>query len=104
MQFAAMVRPRFREHLPAITHVDGTARLQTVEGERSPFLHALLERFHARTGTPVLLNASLNGPGDPLTEAPAHSVKTFRETQMHALVLPPFVVRKRDEPPVPPRG
>ena len=103
MQFAADVRPEFREWLPAITHVDGTARLQTVESENTPFLHGLLSRFHERTGCPVLLNTSLNGKGDPLTETPAHSVATFRTTAMHALVLPPFLVRKREEPPVPPR-
>jgi carbamoyltransferase len=103
MQIAADVRPEYRDQLPAITHVDGTARLQTVDAENTPFLHALLERFEARTGCPVLLNTSLNGPGDPLTETPEHSLATFRETQMHALALPPFLVRKRDEPPVAPR-
>jgi carbamoyltransferase len=100
MQFAADVRSEYREQLPAITHVDGTARLQTVEPENSPFLHALLTRFAERTGCPVLLNTSLNGQGDPLTETPADSLACFRTTAMHALVMPPFLVRKRDEPPV----
>jgi carbamoyltransferase len=103
MQFAADVRPEHRERLPAITHVDGTARLQTVERESSPFLHALLTRFEQRTGCPVLLNTSLNGKGDPLTETPADSLDCFRTTEMHALVMPPFLIRKRDEPPVVPR-
>ncbi len=103
MQFAADVRPAFREQLPAITHVDGTARLQTVEPEHTPFLHALLTRFEERTGCPVLLNTSLNGKGDPLTETPADSLATFRTTEMHALVLPPFLVRKPVDPPLPPR-
>jgi carbamoyltransferase len=101
MQLAADVRPEFRELLPAITHVDGTARLQTVDAENTPFLHALLSRFEARTGCPVLLNTSLNGPGDPLTETPAHSLATFRRTAMHALVLPPFLVTKPQPPPLP---
>jgi carbamoyltransferase len=103
MQFAADVRPEHRTRLPAITHVDGTARLQTVTEETTPLLHALLRRFEERTGCPVLLNTSLNGPGDPLTETPADSLETFRATAMHALALPPFLVRKRDEPPLPPR-
>lgn len=103
MQIAADVRAQFRHLLPAITHVDGTARLQTVDAEHNPFLHALLRRFEARTTCPVLLNTSLNGPGDPLTEMPAHSLATFRETPMHTLVLPPFLVRKREEPPLPSR-
>jgi carbamoyltransferase len=101
MQIAAEVRLEFRERLPAITHVDGTARMQTVDAQNTPFLHALLTRFHARTGCPVLLNTSLNGPGDPLTETPAHSLATFRQTDLHALVLPPLIVRKRQEPPLP---
>jgi carbamoyltransferase len=101
MQIAADVRREFRDRLPAITHVDGTARVQTVDAENTPFLHALLTRFEARTGCPVLLNTSLNGPGDPLTETPEHSLATFRQTAMHALVLPPLLVRKRHEPPLP---
>ncbi len=101
MQFAADVRPEFRARLPAITHVDGTARLQSVDAENHPFLHALLTRFHGRTGCPVLLNTSLNGKGDPLTETPAHSLATFRTTAMHALALPPFLVRKPVDPPLP---
>jgi carbamoyltransferase len=99
MQIAADVRAEFRAALPAVTHVDGTARLQTVDQENTPFLHALLTRFRARTGCPVLLNTSLNGPGAPLTETPADSVATFRATAMHALALPPFLMRKRS--PVP---
>ncbi|WP_067172028.1 carbamoyltransferase family protein [Microtetraspora niveoalba] len=101
MQYAADVRPPYREGLPAITHVDGTARLQTVEPEATPFLHALLTRWHERTGCPVLVNTSLNGPGDPLTETPEHSIETLRKTNLHALVLPPYLIRKRKEPPVP---
>ncbi len=62
MQIAADVRPEFRSQYPAITHVDNTARLQTVDVDNTPFLHALLTRFHERTGSPVLLNTSLNGP------------------------------------------
>jgi len=103
MQIAADVRPEHREALPAITHVDGTARLQTVEPENTPLLHALLARFEERTGCPVLLNTSLNGKGDPLCETPEHALGTFRTTDMHALVLPPFLVTKREAPPVPPR-
>ena len=100
MQFAADVHPEYRDELPAITHVDATARLQSVDAGNTPFLHALLTRFERRTGCPVLLNTSLNGQGDPLTETPADSLACFRSTAMHALVLPPFLVRKRHEPPL----
>jgi carbamoyltransferase len=103
MQFAAGVRPEERARLPAITHVDGTARLQSVDAESTPWLHELLRRFEARTGCPVLLNTSLNGQGDPLTESVADSIACLRATSMHALAVPPFLVRKRVEPPIPPR-
>jgi len=104
MQYAADVRPEHRAALPAITHVDGTARLQTVEEAQAPFLYALLKRFEARTGCPVLLNTSLNAKGDPLVETAAEALACFETTAMHAVVMPPYLVRKRVEPPVPSRA
>ncbi len=101
MQYAADVRPEFRALYPGITHVDGTARLQTVEPVNTPFLHELMTRWFERTGSPVLLNTSLNGPGDPLTETPEQSIATLRNTGMHALAIPPFLLVKREEPAVP---
>lgn len=101
MQYAAAVRLGYRERFPGITHVDGSARLQTVEPVNTPFLYELLTAWYARTGSPVLINTSLNGPGDPLTETPDQSVETLRTTNMHALAMPPYLIRKRDEPPVP---
>lgn len=95
MQYAAAVRDRYRVLYPGITHVDGTARLQTVEARHTPLLHDLLLRWYARTGAPVLVNTSLNGPGAPLTETPAESVATLRETGLHALAMPPYLIRKR---------
>lgn len=95
MQYAAPVRPQYRQALPGITHVDGSARLQTVEPASAPFLHALLTAWHARTGMPVLVNTSLNGPGDPLTEAPEDSIETLCKTNLHALAMPPYLIRKR---------
>ncbi|MEV4469874.1 carbamoyltransferase C-terminal domain-containing protein [Nonomuraea sp. NPDC049504] len=101
MQYAVAVRPAYRDRLPGITHVDGTARLQTVERATTPFLHALLTRWHALTGVPVLINTSLNGPGEPLTETPEHSIETLRTTGMHALALPPYLIRRHEEPRLP---
>lgn len=101
MQLATDVRPEHRAALPAITHVDGTARIQTVEPGGTPFLHALLAAFAARTGCPVLLNTSLNGKGDPLTETPADSMACLTGTELHAMAMPPYLVRKRDATPVP---
>ncbi|MFC5825168.1 carbamoyltransferase C-terminal domain-containing protein [Nonomuraea insulae] len=95
------VRPSYRDLLPGVTHVDGTALPQTVERDSTPFLHALLTRWHERTGTPVLINTSLHGPGEPVTETPEHSIETLRGTGLHALVMPPYLIRKHAEPPLP---
>jgi carbamoyltransferase len=98
MQFAAPVRPEAAELIPAVTHVDRTARLQTVGEQDDPFLRALLEAFDARTGIPVLLNTSFNRKEEPIIESPAQAVESFRRTPLHALVMPPCLVRKRIEP------
>ncbi|MFG1946583.1 carbamoyltransferase C-terminal domain-containing protein [Nonomuraea sp. NPDC048826] len=100
-QHTVAVRAGRRDALPGVTHVDGTARPRTVEPGGAPFLHDLLARWHALTGCPVLVNAALSGPGEPLTETPEHSIGTLRKTGLHALAMPPYLIRKRDEPPLP---
>ena len=99
MQFAAPVRQDAARVVPAITHVDFTARLQTVSDSDDPLLWALLNAFEARTGVPVLLNTSFNRKEEPIVETPAEAVETFRQTPMHALAMPPYLIRKRVEPP-----
>ena len=98
MQFAAPVHPEAAAIIPAVTHVDGTARLQTVGEHDDAFLRALLQAFAARTGVPVLLNTSFNRKEEPVVETPSQAVNSFRRTPMHALVMPPYLVRKRTEP------
>jgi carbamoyltransferase len=98
MQFAAPVRPEMAGVIPAVTHVDCTARLQTVGPNDDPLLRAVLERFAVCTGVPVLLNTSFNGKDEPIVELPAEALATFRTTPMHALAMPPYLIRKRDEP------
>ena len=103
MQFASAVRPDCRSYLPAVTHVDGSARIQTVDRENTPLLHDLLKAFEARTGCPVLLNTSLNGEGQPLVETPEDAVHCLLTTDMHALAMPPYLIRKIEEPELPGR-
>jgi carbamoyltransferase len=98
MQFAAPVRPEAAQRIPAVTHVDCTARLQTVGAQDDPLLRALLKGFEARTGIPVLLNTSFNRKEEPIVETPSEALETFRRTPMHALAMPPYMVRKRVEP------
>jgi len=101
MQFAAPVRPAMAQVVPAITHVDCTARLQTVGPRGDALLRALLTGFEARTGVPVLLNTSFNGKDEPIVETPFEAVASFRRMPLHALAMPPFLVTKRIEPELP---
>jgi carbamoyltransferase len=98
MQYAAAVKPDAAARIPAVTHVDCTARLQTVGPDDDPLLRALLLAFEARTGVPVLLNTSFNRKEEPIVETPAEALASFRATPMHALAMPPYLVRKRIEP------
>lgn len=101
MQFAAPVRPHMAARVPAITHVDGTARLQTVGFDADPLLRRLLQGFEASTGVPVLLNTSFNGKDEPIVETPQEALASFRRMPLHALAMPPFLVTKRNEPELP---
>jgi carbamoyltransferase len=94
MQYAAPVRAEAATIIPAVTHVDGTARLQTVGPDDDPFLRRLLLHFAERSGVPVLLNTSFNGKDEPIVETPAEALATFRATPMHALAMPPYLIRK----------
>ncbi len=100
MQFAAPVRPEAVASIPAVTHVDGTARLQTVGPRDDALLRTLLLAFAARTGVPVLLNTSFNRKDEPIVETPAQALETFRRTPLHALAMPPYLVRKHHGPAV----
>jgi len=94
MLLVATVRPEARDQLAAVTHVDGTARLQTVRSEDNPFLHRLLELVGEATGVPVLLNTSLNFPGKPIVETPADALELFINLPIDVLVLGDQLVRK----------
>ena len=101
MQFAAPVRPQVAPRVAAITHVDGTARLQTVGDGGDPLLRRLLQGFEMLTGVPVLLNTSFNGKDEPIVETPQEAIVSFRRLPLHALAMPPFLVSKRSEPELP---
>jgi len=94
MLLVKAVRPEVRDKVPAIVHVDGTARVQTVREKDNPFFYGLLRAFEDRTGVPVLLNTSFNVRGDPIVEAPMDAVECFLFTALDALVMYDWVVRK----------
>jgi carbamoyltransferase len=83
------VRPERRAQVPAITHHDGTGRLQTVRKQDCPLFYALLAEFAARTGVPILLNTSFN-EHEPIVCTPADALRCFTKTRMDALALGPF--------------
>jgi carbamoyltransferase len=89
------VRPEWRDRLAAITHVDGTARVQTLERDFAPRLYDLIEAYGRRTGVPVLLNTSLNLAGEPIVCSAAEGYSTFRRSGIDLLVAGNTRVRKR---------
>ncbi len=92
MLLVDLVRPERRAQIPAVTHHDGTGRLQTVDRADSPQFHALIAAFAARTGVPVLLNTSFN-EHEPIVCTPADALRCFTKTRMDALCLGPFLVQ-----------
>ena len=89
-----------RSTIPAVTHVDFSARVQTVHAETNPRYHALLSRFHALTGCPVLVNTSFNVRGEPVVCSPLDSWRCFMRTEMDALAIGSFVLRKEQQQPL----
>jgi len=95
MLYVADVKQDQRERLPAVTHVDGTARLQTVDREAAPRYHRLIETFGRATGVPVLLNTSFNLKGEPIVNTPAEAFSTFSRSGMDILVMGNHLVDKK---------
>ena len=87
MLLTVQVREEFRSALPGIVHVDGSTRVQTVNGRDDPFLAQLLEDFEAVAGLPVLLNTSFNDELEPMVDSPADAIRVFLSTDLDALVL-----------------
>ena len=94
MLYVAPVRVEKRSVLPAITHEDGSGRLQTVYQATNPAYHGVIRRFGEITGVPVIMNTSFNLKGEPIVESPAHAFNTFSLSGMDLLFLGNFVVAK----------
>jgi carbamoyltransferase len=88
------VPENLRDQLPAVTHVDGTARVHTVSSAANPLYHQLIGEFEKLTGVPVILNTSFNVKGEPIVTTPREAVRTFFGTGMDALAIGPFLVQK----------
>ena len=99
MLFVTQVRAAYREQLPAITHVDGSARVQTVSQTASPRFWTLLNEFGKLSGMPVVLNTSFNVRGQPIVCTPTEAVETFLDAQLDALVIGNCLVIRNDTQP-----
>jgi carbamoyltransferase len=94
MILTAQVKPEKRSVIPSVTHVDGSARPQTVERDVNPLYWRLIREFGNRTGVPVVMNTSFNLRGEPIVSTPTDAVRTFFSSGMDALVIGNFVVEK----------
>lgn len=94
MTFVYDVRPDKAAQIPAVRHVDGSARIQTVNHYSNPAYHDLLRAFKARTGVPVLINTSFNTRGEPIVCTPRDALESFFTTPLDALALGPFILEK----------
>ena len=94
MLFTHRVKPGWSERIPAVVHVDGTARIQTVDARDEPLVARMLESFERRTGVPVVVNTSLNTAGRPMVDDPRDALECFGSAPIDLLAIGPFVVRR----------
>jgi carbamoyltransferase len=94
MLFVHQVTPQWRDRIPAVVHVDGTARVQTVDRGHQPLVAGILDGFAARTGLPVIVNTSLNTAGRPMVDDPRDALECFGSAPVDVLALGPFLIRR----------
>ena len=87
-----------RSEIPAVTHVDDSARIQTVDSKRNPMLHRMLTRFNELTGCPVMINTSFNVRGEPIVCTPMDAYRCFMMTDMDALSIGKYLLLKSEQP------
>ncbi len=96
MEKVLLIRPEKRAQIPAVTHVDGTGRLQTVSAIDNPRYHRLIQRFYEKSGVPILLNTSFN-ENEPIVNTPEHALACFLRTDMDMLVLENCIIRRNND-------
>ena len=98
MTKAFPVREEKKAALGGVTHLNGTARVQTVSAESNPRFHAVIKAFANETGVPSVMNTSVNIKGQPIVETPLEAISTFASTGLDALVMGNFIVEKQRAP------
>jgi carbamoyltransferase len=86
-----------RSEVPAVTHVDYSARVQTVHQQTNPRYHALISRFYEKTGCPVIVNTSFNVRGEPIVESPVDAFRCFMGTELDVLVVENCYLEKAEQ-------
>ena len=94
MLFVHDVAEAWRDRIPAVVHVDGTARIQTVDAADDPLLARMLAGFERRTGLPVVVNTSLNTAGRPMVDSVRDALECFGSTPIDVMAIGPFVLRR----------
>jgi len=95
MLFTHRVRPEWKDRIRTVVHVDGTARIQTVDPVHEPLVHRMISAFAHRTGLPVVVNTSLNTAGRPMVDSPRDALECFGSSPIDLLAIGPFVVRRQ---------
>jgi carbamoyltransferase len=104
MLFVHRVKPDWKDRIPAVTHVDGTARVQTVHTETEPLVAAMLTEFERLTGLPVVVNTSLNTAGRPMVDTPREALELFGSAPVDLLAVGPFAVHRSQTYRIPAAG
>jgi carbamoyltransferase len=94
MLFVHQVKPEWKDRIPAVTHVDGTARVQTVHTDTEPLVAEMLAEFERLTGLPVVVNTSLNTAGRPMVDTPREAMELFGSAPVDLLAIGPFAVHR----------
>jgi carbamoyltransferase len=94
MLFTHRVKPGWAARIPAVVHVDGTARIQTVAAGDEPLVHSMISGFKSITGLPVVVNTSLNTAGRPMVDHPRDALECFGSAPIDVLAMGPFVIRR----------
>jgi carbamoyltransferase len=94
MLVTTTVKEEWRNKIPAVTHIDNSARHQSVTEKTNPKFYSLIKKFYEKTNVPVLLNTSFNGPKEPIVETPKDAIKTFLENKLDFLVINNFIISR----------
>ncbi len=94
MLLAAQVSSKYKGKIPAVTHIDGSARIQSISKHQNPFIYDIILKYASLTGIPVILNTSFNDNNEPIVESPYDAINTFLKTNIDILVIEDFIVYK----------